>query len=150
MNGRLKNQGIFVRFNRLVFPLFYPGHWNKETVVVKAGERNRFRVRVNSSDILVIWEIWKFLVYEDARFPINPQDIVVDIGAHIGVFAVWAAQRAHQGTVYAYEASRANYDLLVEEKNTTNDTLTEKEKEIKQLKRKISSMLEEKSILSIK
>ena len=43
-----------------------------------------------------------------------------------------------------------NYDLLVEEKNTTNDTLIEKEKEIKQLKRKISSMLEEKSILSIK
>jgi FkbM family methyltransferase len=85
-------------------------------MVVKAGERNRFRVRVNSADILLIWEIWKFRVYEDSRFPINPQDIVVDLGAHIGIFAVWAAQRAHLGTVFAYEASRANYELLVENK----------------------------------
>jgi len=105
-----------MRFNRLVFPLFYLGHWKKETVVVKAGERNRFRVRVNSSDILLIWEIWKFGVYKNARVPINPKDIVVDIGAHIGVFSVWAAQQADQGSVYAYEASRANYELLVKNK----------------------------------
>jgi FkbM family methyltransferase len=116
MNSRLKNQAFFTRLNRLVFPLFYLGHWHKKTTTVKAGERNRFKLRVNSSDILLVWEIWKFRVYEDARYPIMPQDIVVDIGAHIGVFAVWAAQQAHQGAVYAYEASRANYDLLVENK----------------------------------
>lgn len=114
MNNRLKNQSFFLRFNKLVFPLFYLGHWKKETVLVKAGESSRFRVRVNSSDRLLIWEIWKFRVYKDARFPINPRDIVVDIGAHIGVFAIWAALQAHLGAVYAYEASRANYELLVE------------------------------------
>jgi hypothetical protein len=54
MNNRLKNQGFFLRLNKLVFPLFYLGYWNNETVVVKAGERSRFRVRVNSSDILLI------------------------------------------------------------------------------------------------
>ena len=116
MNSRLKNQNLFLRFNRLIFPLFYLGHWKKETVVVKAGDRNRFKVRVNSSEILLIWELWKFRIYENPQFPINPQDTVVDIGAHIGVFAVWAAQRAHLGAVYAYEASRANYELLVENK----------------------------------
>jgi predicted RNA methylase len=114
MNSRLKKQDLFYTFQPAGFPLFYVGHWNKETVVVKAVERNRFRVRVNSSDIFLIWEIWKFRVYEDARFPINPQDIVVDIRAHIGVFAVWAAQRAHLEAVYADEASQANYELLVE------------------------------------
>lgn len=114
MNGRLKNQNFFMRFNRLVFPLFYLRHWNKETVVIKAGEHNRFRVRVNSSDILLIWEIWKLRAYEDTRCPINPQDTVVDIGAHIGVFSVWAAQKANLGTVYAYEASQANFELLKE------------------------------------
>ena len=116
MNGRLKNQDFFMRFNRLVFPLFYLRHWNKETAVIKAGEHNRFRVRVNSSDILLIWEIWKSRAYEDTRCPINPQDTVVDIGAHIGVFSVWAAQKANLGIVYAYEASQANFKLLKENK----------------------------------
>lgn len=114
MNARLKNQAFFQRFNRIFFPLLYLRHWNKKTAVVKVGEGNRFKVRVNTSDILLIWEIWKFRVYEDARVSIRPGDVVVDIGAHIGVFAVWAAQRAQGGRVYAYEASRANYELLVE------------------------------------
>ena len=40
--------------------------------------------------------------------------------------------------------------LEIEEKNIFNESLIEKEKEIKQLKRKISNMQDEKSILSIK
>jgi FkbM family methyltransferase len=116
MHGRLKNQSFFDRFNRVVFPLFYLRHQKKADVVVRAGAHNQFKVRVNSSDILLIWEIWRFRLYEDARLPIRAQDTVVDIGAHIGVFAVWAAQRAHEGRVYAYEASPENYKYLVENK----------------------------------
>ena len=42
------------------------------------------------------------------------------------------------------------YNKLVEEKNKFNETIITKEKEIKQMRRKINSMLEDKSILSIK
>lgn len=107
---QLKNQRFFMWFNRFVFPFFYLPHQGKQTTVVRTRDGAQFTVRINTSDILVIWEIWKAKVYDDPRFPILPNDIVVDIGAHIGGFAVRAAKQARR--VYAYEASKTNYDLL--------------------------------------
>ena len=112
---RLKNQRFFMWFNKLIFPLFYLRHQGKETALVNADEETQFTVRVNTSDILVIWEIWKAKIYDDARFPVQANDVIVDIGAHIGGFAIRAAKLAHHGDVYAYEASSKNYALL--EKN---------------------------------
>lgn len=111
---QLKNQRFFLWFNKLVFPFFYLRHQGKSKVTIAAGDDARFSVRVNTSDILVIWEIWKAKVYDDPRFPIQPDDVVVDIGAHIGGFAVRAAKQAHRGKVFAYEASSKNFAMLSE------------------------------------
>jgi FkbM family methyltransferase len=112
---RLKNQRFFMGFNKIIFPFFYLRHQGKSEATIDAGNDVRFNVRVNTSDILVIWEIWKAKTYDDTRFPIQPADVVVDIGGHIGGFAVRAARLAHRGQVYAYEASSRNFALL--EKN---------------------------------
>ncbi|HSG42929.1 MAG TPA: FkbM family methyltransferase [Anaerolineales bacterium] len=112
---RLKNQRFFMWFNKIIFPFFYLRHQGKQTIIVNGDEDTQFTVRVNTSDILVIWEIWKAKIYDDARFPIREEDVVVDIGGHIGGFAVRAAKLAHRGQVYAYEASSKNYAVL--EKN---------------------------------
>jgi len=112
---RLKNQRFFLWFNRIIFPLFYLRHQGKSEIEVDAGEGVHFNVRVNTSDILVIWEIWKAKIYDDIRFPIKHDEVVVDIGAHIGGYAVRAARQAQGGCVYAYEASSKNFALL--EKN---------------------------------
>ncbi len=103
---------FFLWFNKLAFSLFYLRHQGKSAVVVEAGGGAQFWVRVNTPDILVIWEIWKAKVYDDIRISISEGDVVVDIGAHIGVFAVRAARLAHRGRVYAYEASSKNYPWL--------------------------------------
>jgi FkbM family methyltransferase len=116
---RLKNQRFFMRFNRIIFPLFYLLHQGKKTVVVNA-DNTQFTVRVNTSDILVVWEIWKAKIYDDLRFPIQPNDVIVDIGAHIGGFAIRAAKLAHNGNVYAYEASSKNYALLEKNRQLNN------------------------------
>jgi FkbM family methyltransferase len=116
-NYRLRNQNLFLRLNRLVLPFFYIRHWGRETTVVRGGADSRFVVRVNTTDRLLVWEIWKLGMYQDKRAPIRPNDVVVDIGAHIGVFAVWASRQANQGRVIAYEPSSANYRLLVENVN---------------------------------
>ena len=111
---RLKNQRFFMKFNRLIFPLFYLKHRGQETAVLPADERTHFKVRVNSSDIFLLWEIYRFRIYADAERPIRPHDTIVDIGAHIGVFTTWAAQQAAAGRVIAYEAARDNFQLLEE------------------------------------
>lgn len=111
---RLKNQRFFLWFNKLLFPLLYLQHQGKSAIVVEVEGGARFKVRVNTSDVLVIWEVWKAKIYDDVRLPIGEQDIVVDIGAHIGVFAVRAARLAHSGRVYAYEPSSNNFAILAE------------------------------------
>ena len=40
-------------------------------------------------------------------------DIIVDVGAHIGAFSVQAGQRFPQSTVYAIEPSHDSYELLL-------------------------------------
>ncbi|MCC6569425.1 MAG: FkbM family methyltransferase [Anaerolineales bacterium] len=88
--------------------------------VIQADSKTRFKTRVNTSDILVVWEIWKAKIYDDPKFPIRAGDVVVDLGAHIGGFSVRAAQLAAPGNVYAYEASRSNFDMLAENKKMNN------------------------------
>ena len=78
---RLKNQKFFLWFNELVFPLFYLRHQGKTEIITHVRDGAMFNVRVNTSDILVIWEIWKAKIYDDARFPIKVEDVVVDATA---------------------------------------------------------------------
>lgn len=116
LNGKLPNQALFSRLNPLIFRLFYLRHRGRTHAVLPAGRETRIKVRVDSSDALLIWEIWKFNIYRSSkRQPaIRPTDTVLDVGAHIGVFALWAARQAPHGRILAYEASRENFNLLQE------------------------------------
>lgn len=115
-----KSELFYQWFNKLVFSIFYLRHQGKSTAVIKVDEATQFRVRVNTSDALMIWEIWKAKVYDDVRIPIYAGNVVVDIGAHIGAFAVRAARLAQGGQVYAYEASPKNFALLTENRKINN------------------------------
>jgi|SRR6266852_2656769 len=49
--------------------------------------------------------------YTPAHFQLEEDDIVVDIGAHVGVFTVFAASWT-QNTVYAFEPFPGNFEIL--------------------------------------
>ncbi|MFN8386732.1 MAG: FkbM family methyltransferase [Anaerolineales bacterium] len=117
---RLKNQRFFLWFNKIVFPLFYLRDQGKTEIVIRVRDEARFNVRVNTSDILVVWEIWNARIYDDPRFRIEANHTVVDIGAHIGGFSIRAAQLAHRGCVHAYEASSQNYAMLEKNRQLNN------------------------------
>lgn len=117
---RNKKELFYQRLNSLIFSLFYLRHQGKATAVIKVEDGVQFKAHVNTSDALMIWEIWKAKVYDDARIPICAGDVVVDMGAHIGGFAVRAARLAQDGQVYAYEASSKNFVLLTENRKLNN------------------------------
>ncbi len=63
----------------------------------------------------VFMEVFFSSVYD--RYPsfrIKQQDIVIDIGAHVGFFALKAAYLADLGRVYAFEPCSSHFDLLKE------------------------------------
>lgn len=49
--------------------------------------------------------------FEDVE--IRPGDIILDIGAHVGVFSIYAAKKYPEARIIAYEPSATNYDRLI-------------------------------------
>jgi len=69
-----------------------------------------FLIRPFTHDRPVIDEIFVHKVYNPKHFEIQEGDTVVDLGAHIGIFTVFAAKTAQ--TVYSYEPEPANFAML--------------------------------------
>jgi FkbM family methyltransferase len=68
------------------------------------------QARANTYDVNAIEEVWLSCVYTPPGFEIGPSETVVDIGAHIGAFTVYAARRA--GRVFAFEPTEENFGHL--------------------------------------
>src|SRR3990167_6652949 len=72
----------------------------------------KFLRRAGSFDRFVIWEVWSLHDYDKGGFEIKPKDTVIDIGAQIGAFSVYAAKKASKGKVIAYEPFLESFKIL--------------------------------------
>lgn len=71
-----------------------------------------FRCRPSVGDWHVVNQMWFFCPYFYEGHTVDADRVVVDVGAHIGAFALRAAVFAPGVRVYAYEPSPSNYRLL--------------------------------------
>lgn len=88
----------------------------KGLVSVRLANKTKMVRRAGTFDWFVIWEVWKLHEYDIPGFEINPTDTVVDMGAQIGSFSVYASKKASKGKVYAYEPFWGSYKLLATNK----------------------------------
>ncbi len=72
----------------------------------------KYKVRSNSSDRNIIDEVCTHRFYNPNGFEIKENDTVVDIGAHIGIFSIFAAKFAKNGRVFSFEPVPENFALL--------------------------------------
>ena len=79
---------------------------------VKAGGC-RVRVRRATVDEEFVQNVLVGNEYTPPGFEIHETDVVIDIGANVGTFALMAATRARLGRVFSYEPNQENFDLLV-------------------------------------
>jgi FkbM family methyltransferase len=96
---------------RSSIPFAFWGNWNKKNIKVSIKDA-QFYVRVGTSDKLILWEVWKREEYFDHDLSIKENNSVLDIGAHIGLFTVYAAQKATKGKIYAFEVNPDNFKVL--------------------------------------
>lgn len=73
-----------------------------------------FYIRKNTSDIFNISEIWNNKVY---NIKIKKEDNIIDLGANIGAFTIFAANKTTDGKVFAFEPEYSNYQQLVKNIN---------------------------------
>ena len=121
--GFLTKLKIFLKSTKLfknwyVYPLVYFKLTKKQHVIFETKTGLNIKIRVNSTDLMALTHVWMIQEYSNSGFDINDSDIVIDIGAHIGLFALFASQFCKQGKIYCFEPIKENYELLVENINS--------------------------------
>ncbi|MFQ5905309.1 MAG: FkbM family methyltransferase [bacterium] len=95
-------------------------NWREITLSTLKGQtlsriilRNGIEICAPDDNTLLsmVHEILLKKIYTPLFLPIEPDDIVVDIGANIGVFTLYAAKRT-RNTVYAFEPFPGNAEFL--------------------------------------
>lgn len=82
----------------------------------KLRDGTKLRVHANSTGLnFVFYEVFLKRVYDNLpEFTLKNDDIIVDIGAHLGFFTIKASKIASQGTVYSFEPFSKHYKILKE------------------------------------
>jgi len=100
------------------WPLFFKNYFKlikRENPIYELRNGIKYITRKNSNDPIIINEIWLYESYTPEflkDFDINKNDVVLDIGAHIGIFSIFAAKKAKNGKIYSFEPLKNNYILL--------------------------------------
>ena len=117
--------GIFSKFRILVkssnifknwylFPLVYFNLTKKSHVIFETKSGLKLKIRTQSTDLMALTNVWLNQEYTHQGFDIKNNDLVLDIGAHIGLFALFASQFCKGGKIFCFEPIKENYDLLLE------------------------------------
>lgn len=95
-----------------VFPLAYFGLIKKEYMWFNTKSGIKIKIRPNSTDLDTFSLIWLLKEYNKHGFTIKPNDVIIDIGAHVGIFSLYASQFCTNGKILCYEPSTENFELL--------------------------------------
>jgi len=100
--------------NWYVFPSVYLKLTNNEftTLITRTGIK--IKIRTNSTDLMAFTHVWIIEEYSRPGFEISDDDIVIDIGAHIGLFSLFASQFCKKGKIFSFEPINENFELLKE------------------------------------
>lgn len=105
---------LFTNFNWWVFPIIF----FKKPILIKIWQQPEFFV----SNLMDIWTLKEVILdkqYEKVR-KLKPGDVVIDIGAAIGDFSIYAAQAAQK--VVGYECDDERVKLM--KKNLLQNNLS--------------------------
>ena len=100
--------------NWYLYPLVYFKLTKKDYVIFETRSGLKIKIRVNSTDLMAFTHVWMIQEYSDDNLSINNDDVIIDVGAHIGLFALFASQFCKNGKIFCYEPIKENYKILIE------------------------------------
>lgn len=84
---------------------------NKEMIIVFRNG-TKFKINSNSGELNMLFEIWFDKEYTPTGYKIHKDNIVIDIGANIGGYTIYSAQKCKK--VYAFEPYKPSYKKLLD------------------------------------
>ena len=103
--------------NWYVYPLVYFNLTKKSHVIFETKNGIKLKIRTRTTDLMALTNVWLIEEYVDDEFNIESNDIVLDIGGHIGLFALFASQFCKNGKIFCFEPIQENYKMLIENIN---------------------------------
>ena len=107
----LNSRKIFKNWH--IYPKVYWQLGNDKFAVFETTTDLKIKIRVKSTDLMALTNVWMINEYDVDSFKINQNDIVIDVGAHIGLFSLLVSQFCRTGKIFSFEPIRDNFDLFV-------------------------------------
>jgi len=85
-----------------------------KTITLTLNNKTQYIIRPKTIDQHIINEIYMDKIYNPKGFEIKSTDTVLDIGAQIGIFSIYAAKKAKKGQVLSFEPTKENFSMLKE------------------------------------
>jgi FkbM family methyltransferase len=98
------------------WPIFIKLYFHKiksEYVILETRKGIKIKLRVDSTDLMAFTNVWLVEEYQKTDSCIKNDDTIIDIGAHIGLFALYASQFCKAGKIFCFEPIKENFDMLI-------------------------------------
>ena len=100
--------------NWYIYPKIYYGLTNSKFSIFQTNSGLKIKLRKNSTDLMALTHVWLIGEYKRKNFEINNNDVIIDVGGHIGLFTLYASQFCKKGSIFTFEPMTENFDLLTE------------------------------------
>ena len=102
--------------------LVYFGLYKKEFFYLNLKNGLKIKLRTKSTDLQAFANVWILKEYEVKGFEILQNEIIIDIGGHIGLFSLYASLKNPDGKIISIEPHPQNFSLLKENLNNNGFT----------------------------
>ena len=106
--------------NWYLVPIVYFGLYKKNMFYLKIRNGLKISLRNKSTDIQAFVNVWINEEYKQSK-SIRDNEVVIDIGAHIGLFTLYISQMVRSKRIICFEPIKENFELL--EKNITENNI---------------------------
>ena len=117
--------GFFIESCKLIknwynIPFLYYKIIKEKYFIINLRNNLKCKIRIKSTDLQAFANVWLNKEYEEIGFFIESDETVIDIGAHIGLFTVYASQFCKNGKIISCEPIKENFELLKENVSINN------------------------------
>lgn len=106
--------------NWYIFSNVYFGIEKKSHVTFETKNNLKLKIRTKSTDLMALTNVWLIQEYVHNDFQIKKNDVIIDIGAHIGLFSLFASQYCKNGKIFSFEPIKENFELLMDNINSNS------------------------------
>jgi hypothetical protein len=89
--------------------LVYFGLYKKEFFYLNLKNGLKIKLRTKSTDLQAFANVWILKEYEVKGFEILQNEIIIDIGGHIGLFSLYASLKNPDGKIISIEPHPQNF-----------------------------------------